>query len=335
MLGKKVFGLISLMLIVVGSLLLSGCSNTQAASKTYRVGILNGFPPFTPIADGFKAKMAELGYVEGENIIYDVQTVTDGPAQQQQFLEQFVADKVDLIFTFPTGPALDAKAATEGTDIPVVFAMAGVEGNNLVESIRQPGGNVTGVRFAGPDSTVKRLEFLLEMVPQARRVYITYNQNYPGNYASLDALRLATEGTDITLVEEPVVSAEELQANLQARAAADDLGLDVILVMPDDLTQSPAGWPLITEFASEHNVPIGGAATHTADTGALFSYVSNFTEVGEDAAPIADKILNGTPAGTIPVVTPVEYLRINHKQTQELGLTVPEGLLGLASEVIR
>ena len=47
-----------------------------------------------------------------------------------------------------------------------------------------------------------------------------------------------------------------------------------------------------------------------------------------------DKVLRGIPAGTIPVVTPEANLLINYKKTQELGLTVSEGLLNIADEVI-
>jgi putative ABC transport system substrate-binding protein len=56
--------------------------------------------------------------------------------------------------------------------------------------------------------------------------------------------------------------------------------------------------------------------------------------MGELAASLADKIFRGTPAGTIPVVTPEDHLRLNYKAAQELGLTVPEGLLSLATEII-
>lgn len=332
--NKKGFWLAVLILMMFGSLVLSGCG-AQAAPKVYRVGVLNGFPPMADIVDGFKAEMTELGYIEGENIVYDVQTVIADPAKEQQILEQFVADEVDLIFAFATEAALAAKAATQGTDIPVVFAHAGLEGNDLVEGVRQPGGNITGTRFPGPVNTVKRFEFLLELVPQAKRVYITYNENYPANQASLEALRPAASSLGIILVEDPLTSVEEIQANLQARAASDDIGMDAILIMPDDLSQSPAGWPLIAEFAAEHNVPIGGAAPFTADTGALFSYVPEFFEVGQLAAPLADKVLKGTPAGTIPVATPEDRLRLNYKRAQELGITVSESLLSRAAEIIR
>ena len=59
--------------LVVVSLLLSGCGGTAAASKVYHVGVLAGLNFVSAITDGLKAKMTELGYVEGKNIVYDVQ----------------------------------------------------------------------------------------------------------------------------------------------------------------------------------------------------------------------------------------------------------------------
>ncbi len=319
---------------IVLSLLLSGCDGTQKP-KVYRVGILSGVDAFASIADGFKAGMAELGYIEGENIVYDLQKVNADPVKEQQILEKFVADKVDLMFVFPTDSAVAAKAATQGTDIPVVFAFANLEGVDLVESVRQPGGNITGVRYPGPDLTVKRFEFLRELAPQIKRLWITFDANYPAIKSALDALRPAALSSGVTLVEVPVASVADIQADLQARAQSGDIGMDAILIMPEVLSQSPDGWAAISQFATEHKVPIAGSAGFEADTGAVFSYIPDTVETGRLAAPLADKILKGTPAGSIPVVTPESRLRLNYKVAQALGLTVPEGLLRQASEVIR
>lgn len=320
-------------LIVVLALLLS--VSCQAKPKVYRVGIVAGPEAFIAIADGFKAGMAELGYVEGENIVYDMQQPNPDPAEWRRVAEQFVADEVDLIFAFPTEPAVEAKAATQGTDTPVIFAMAGVEGSGLVDNIRQPGGNITGVRYPGPENTGKRFEILLALVPQARRILITYDPTYPTIPSALEMLRLEASPAGVTLVDEPVASVAELQANLQARAALDDIGIDAILIMPEVLTQTPEGFGLLVAFANEHGVPIGGSLGYTADLGAVFSYAPDNVEMGELSASLADKVFKGIPAGTIPVVTPEQYLRINYPVTQELGLTVPADLLSLAMEIIR
>jgi len=321
-------------MLVMFCVFLSSCGK-KTQEKVYRVGIASGAEAFADIADGFKAKMTELGYIEGKNIVYDFQKLNADQAGVKRVVRKFVADRVDLIFAFPTEPALAAKAATKGTNIPVVFALAGIEGNNLVESIFKPGGNITGVRFPGPEDTVKRLEILHELVPHAKRVYLIYDPNYPNALMALGGLRPAASSLGITLVEDPVNNVEELQAALQRRAALDDIGIDAILLMPDILEHSPDGFGAILKFANEHKVPIGGGLVYTVKHGAMFSLVPDNVKMGNMAASLADEILKGTPAGTIMVVTPPSRFWLNYKVIQELGLTVPGGLLGRADEIIR
>ncbi len=319
-------------LLVVVCTLLSGCG--KKTQKMYHVGILSGIDAFASTADAFKAKMTELGYVEGKNIVYDFQKVNVDPAGEQRIAKKFVADKVDLIFAFPTSPAVTAKAATQGTDIPVVFANAGIEGSNLVESVRQPGGNITGVRFPSWELTVKRLEFLHELVPQAKRIYATYDKTYPGISFTLDELRKAAPLMNVILVEVPVTTAEEIKDDLKARSESKDIGIDAILVMPTLLTVS-SGFEAVNNFAVEHKLAVAGSTNDNADIGAVFSYIPQNADFGKLAASLADKVLKGIPAGTIPVGTPEGYLRFNYKVAQELGLNVPEGLLSRADEIIR
>ncbi|MFA5356912.1 MAG: ABC transporter substrate binding protein [Candidatus Omnitrophota bacterium] len=116
---------------------LSGCSQKP---RIYKVGILSGAGAFSDIKDGFKAGMSELGYIEGKDIIYYVQDSEGDPAVERRALKKFVADKVGLIFVYPTEAALLAKAAVRGTKIPVVFAMGTIEGTGLIENVRYPGG---------------------------------------------------------------------------------------------------------------------------------------------------------------------------------------------------
>jgi len=53
------------------------------------------------------------------------------------------------------------------------------------------------------------------------------------------------------------------------------------------------------------------------------------------AAPLADKIFKGTPAGTIPVVSAENFVQFHYTAAQRLGVTIPEGLLSQADEVVR
>jgi ABC-type uncharacterized transport system substrate-binding protein len=57
--------------------------------------------------------------------------------------------------------------------------------------------------------------------------------------------------------------------------------------------------------------------------------------VGKLAAQQVDKILKGIPVGTIPVLSAESYFLLNYKAAQAQGLTVPEGLLQQANQIIR
>jgi len=318
---------------VVLSLLLSGCGARQP--KVYHVGILNDGGNFAAIGDGFKAKMTTLGYIEGQNIVYDMQNANADPAQEQRLAQQLVDEKVDLIMTFPIPPTVAANRATQGTNIPVVFAYYQVEGSNLVKSVREPGGNMTGVRYPGPELMSRRLDLLHQIAPQIKRVWIGYDKNSPNIAFALEALHTAASSLGITLVEVPATAEGELGADLAARSSSADLGLDAILTMPDSFNTSPTGFAMLNKFATEHNVPLVGGLASQADQGALFINGTDFGNVGALAAPLADKVLRGTQAGTIPVVTPEQTLIINYKVAQRLGLTIPDGLLRQANKIIR
>jgi len=322
-----------LTLLAAACVFSGGCG--QKPQKIFRVGIISGSKPFANIADGFKAKMTELGYVEGKNIVYELKDSYANPNGSRQDAGKFVADKVDLIFAFPTEPALAAKTAALGSGIPVLFAMSGIEGTGLVESVSRPGGNITGVRFPGSELMAKRLDILCELAPKARRIYLVYDRNYPLAAATLGQLRQAAAPLGVKLVEEPVNDLDGLRAVLRKRAAMKDPGIDAIMIMPEILTQTPAGFAAIIKFADEHNMPIAGAAGPTVYLGAIFSFTPDNVEIGGHAATLADKILKGVPAGEIMVVTPEAYLRLNYKVIQKLGLTANEGLLSRAKEIIR
>ena len=320
--------------VVVIAMLLSGCGAVQE-TKVYRVGILCGYEFFYPAVDGFKAKMAELGYVEGENIVYDVQTTPVDVEAYRSVAEKFVADQVDLIFVFPTEASMEVKAATQGTNIPVIFDLAftDVEGINLIESIREPGGNITGVRFPSTEIASKRLQILLELVPDAKQVFVPYFEGYPNVPGQLDAIDTLAESAGVTLIKFGTTNPDELQAEMDRQAANDEL--DAILLLAEPVSGTPAFFTVLGKYSYEHQVPIGGTLMSDDNYSTIFGLLPQAYQTGEHAAVMADKIFNGTPAGTIPVITAESLFQIKVDTAQELGLTVPDGLLKQADEIIR
>ncbi len=333
--SQKVWVLITW--IIVLSMFLSGCG-TAPQTKVYHVGILSGLSAFAPITDGFKSKMAELGYVEGKNISYDVQSTDVDTAAYKTITKKFVDDKVDMIFVFPTEAAMEAKAAAQGTDIPVLFSMAftDVAGVNLIDSIRAPGGNITGVRFPSADIANKRLEILLQLVPNVKRIFVPYLKDYPNVPGQLDVIRPQAAEKGVELVEFGATSPVDLQAKLDSFTATGGVGIDAILMIAEPLAITPVFYSVLGKFSYEHKVPIGGALMDAGgDYPTIFGLLPDSKTTGEQSALIADKIFKGTSAGTIPVYTSESFFQINLKAAQQLGVTVPGGLLKQADQLIK
>ncbi len=318
-----------LILVFAGYVLLSSCG--KKPQKVYRVGILSGLDFFANTTDGFKEKMTELGYVEGKDIVYDVQKTDVDINTYKSILKKFVADKADLIFVFPTEASIEAKAATQGTNIPVVFANAFTEDTALVNSVREPGGNITGVRWPGPDLVLQNFEVLRELVPNAKRIVVPYFRGYPITKSQLEVLRQAFADANITMIEIPANTATELETSLKVQSQ-----IDAILMIIDPLATIPDNFIVLGKYAAEHNIPFGGGGSRSVgEYESVFGIAPQNVPQGRQAAFLSDKILRGTPAGTIPVISAEGYFQISYKAAQKLGLNVPEGLLNRADEIIR
>jgi putative ABC transport system substrate-binding protein len=324
-------GLVAVLTLLL--LLVNGC---HVRPRQYHIVVLCSIPAFEPILDGLKTQLGQLGYEEGVQVNYQVRFRDDRePAPWSVKGEALFDEDIDLLFAFPTEAAMAAKEVADGTDIPVVFAYAGIENSDLVASVREPGGNTTGVRFPGPEQIGKRLELIHSIAPHVKRIWIGYHREYPNTAPALAILRPLARALGLELVEVPVSTLDELEADLVERGQSGDPGMDAMLIMPDGYNHSPRGWALIRDFANQHDLPLAGSFLYTVEEGAVVGNANDLYDVGRDAAPLVAKIFSGIPAGTIPVVTPEQDLYINVRRTQELGLQVPEGLLRQAKVIIR
>jgi len=328
------FGMIILgILLISSSIILTGCAKKE---KVYHVGILSGSDIHRAIAGSFKDELTKLGYVEGKDIVYDLENTTFSPDKEEPILKNFVDDKVDLILAYNTEQAIAAKAAAQGTGIPVIFANTFIEGNDLVKSLLEPGGNITGVRYPGPDVAVKRLEVMHELSPQARRIWIPYQKGYPSAPVQLDAIRPVASSLNLTIIEFPSDNLADLESELENRSnsRSGDIGFDAVLFIADALSGNKNSFDIIANYTRPLKIPVGGAFLTTQDYGTVFAVTVDSAEEGKQAAYLADKIFKGTNAGTIPVVSAEPILIINVKVAQELGINVSEDLLAQANNII-
>jgi putative tryptophan/tyrosine transport system substrate-binding protein len=313
---------------------LTGCGNS-GKKKMYRIGIFSGLNIFSEIDDGFKSKMKELGYIENKNIVYDIQKVDSETEEARRTAQKFVADKVDIILSYPTQTSILAKNVAQNTGVPVLFCNANIEGTNLVKSLREPGGNITGVRFPGPDIAARRLEILHDIVPDAKRIWIPYDKDYVIVPSQLEVLRKAASSLGLTLVEVPCVTVGDLKKAIAKRESSKDLGIDAIMFFPERLTGRIEAFDAITKFGADHKLVVGGHTVAGRENNTVFGLSPRNFAVGEQAAYIADKILKGTPAGYIPVVTSENFFTIDTKAAKKVGVELSSSLLSSADLILR
>ena len=323
---RKSFLFISLCIML--SLLLAACGTPQP--QTFTVGVVNLTPTLNPTFDGFKAGMAELGYVEGENVTY----IYEGPVGAIDALEpaiqKLMEAKPDLVLSISTPATLRAKAALEGTDIPLVFSPVNDPvGSGVVDSLRNPGGNLTGVKGGGGGAIPKTVEWLLTVVPDTTRLFVLHNPEDNSSVQALAELNETAAKLGVELVVREVRTPDEIMAAMES--IPEDV--DAIFIPPSGpITANIAD---IVEAAIERDLPIATSVGPLVQAGVQITYGTDHYRMGEHVARLADQILQGTDPADLPVETAEFYLSINLQTAETIGLDIPDDILRQADTVVR
>ena len=300
----------------------------QPAAKVWRVGILPAglMAPRKFQWDAFFQRMRELGYVEGKNVQYVIRAPEKEGAPYDALAADLVRQEVGVIVC--AGAIAIAAAQKATRSIPIVMASGGdAVALGFVTSLRQPGGNITGITIQSEESTGKRLQLLREMVPKVSRIAFI---NSPAGKPQLDAAVLAARQLGVQLLDFQADTAEALPAAFEAAVKA---RAGAVLV-----AQTAFAFGLraqITALALQHRLPSMFGLPANADAGGLMSYGPNDREYYRQSAVLVDKIFKGAKPADLPVEQPLKWeLVINMKTAKALGLTVPQVLLLQATRVI-
>jgi len=303
----------------------------QQPARIRRIGVLLPFNNENDVQvrqlwPVFTQRLAELGWVEGRNITYDVHFTTQNNEKIRVGAAELVATAPELIVVW-SNPGLAAiKEATQS--IPVVFALVGDPvGSGLVASLARPGGNITGFQNFEPTASGKWLEFLKEIAPGLRRVGLVYNQNIPANVDFLHVAQGLAASVGVTVIPTDLHDAADIDRVLAEFAQEPNGGLIV--------TPSPLSKQAIIEAAARLHLPAIYPFRLDAEKGGLVSYSFDTIEQQRGVASYVDRILRGEKPADLPVQAPTKYqLVINLKTAKALGLDVPDKLQQLADQVI-
>jgi putative tryptophan/tyrosine transport system substrate-binding protein len=294
------------------------------------VGFLNSASAagYGVMAAAFTQGLRETAYIDGDNVVIEQRWAEDRDDRLPALAADLVSRRAAVIFA--NGPAIrHAKAAT--STIPIVF-LIGADPVQLgfVASFNRPGGNLTGVEILSFELAAKRLELLLDLVPQARSIAVLNNSDFaPSGRFRADiesaarALKLPTEFL-------PANNESEIDAAFTALAQA---RAGALLVGPGPFLDSRR--EQLVALAAKNAIPAAYETRATALAGGLMSYGASVEEGYRQGGIYAGRILKGEKPAELPVVQLSKYeLVVNLKTAKALGLTVPATLLIAADEVI-
>jgi putative ABC transport system substrate-binding protein len=300
-------------------------AEAQQADKVWRLGILH---PGASSRPGWLKDLRELGYAEGQNLIFERRYAGGKPERLPALAAELVRLKVDAIVATAGAAILAAKNAT--MTIPVVMAFGGTPVElGLVASLARPGGNVTGVAYAAEGSLVpKRLQILKEMVPMAKRIGALDDGGQEFRHRFKEAEAAArTLDVQAVMVDARLGRYEQAFADMKAQRV-DAVYAGGSPIHNQDRKQ-------LIALAARHRLPAIWEWRQHVEEGGLISYGANIPALDRRVAIYIDRVLKGANPAELPVEQPTEFeLVINLKTAKGLGLTIPPSLLARADQVI-
>ena len=310
----------------------SGSVLAQQTEQVRRIGVLSGISETDPETKArlaaFVGELGQRGWTEGRNLNIEYRFATGGTgAEIRKAAEELVAIRPDLILAIGSN-ALDYLFQLTRT-VPIVFTITtDPVGSGYVESLSEPGGNVTGFMTFDYDLSGKWLELLKQISPNVTRAVVVRDPRIASGIGQFAVIQSVSRSIGIEVT--PVDPHNDMERVLAAFARRPNGGLIV--------TASPLAAihrEFIAALANRYKLPAVYPERFFAAAGGLVSYGPDFVEQHRLAATYVDRILRGEKPANLPVQAPNKYtLVINLKAAKSLGLALSPTQLARADEVL-
>ena len=308
----------------------------QQGERMRRIGLLMGGAredvQSPPSIAAFTKGLQALGWTDGQNLKIEYRWSAGNLDLMKEYARELVALKLDLIVAHTT--QVVAALRQETTTIPIVFVVVSDPvGSGFVNSLANPGGNITG--FINIESSLggKWVELLKEVAPRTTHAAIIFNpETAPYAEYYRQPFETAARSFGIKPTAAAVRSAAEIEQALVAVGAQAGGGL---VIMPDIFLGRSDNLNLIVSLAARQHLPAIYPYRFMAAAGGLLSYGIDNSDLFGRASTYVDRILKGAKPANLPVQLPTKFeFVINLKTAKALGLEMPLRFQHLADEVI-
>jgi len=317
-------------LLVLALFFVPSTADAQQSVKPWRIGYLSAGFQRPDLEKAFRARLRDLGYVEGQDLVLEFRYADGKFERLPQLAVELVKLRPDVVVAVAGREIEAVQRAT--TTIPIVMILTpDPVASGLVKSLARPGGNVTGLTLtAGPEIYGKRLELLRELVPGATRIGLLVNPGSPLTRLLVPITEAAarTLGVQVRVVEartqDELHGAFSMMKQHRIQAAR----------VPSDALFNGVRLRLV-ELAAQARVPVLYDLRDFVDAGGLAAYGPSYADLFSRAAEYVDKVLKGQKPADLPIEQPTRFeLVLNRKAATALGLTIPPSLLVRADQII-
>jgi putative ABC transport system substrate-binding protein len=306
-------------------------AEAQQPAAVPKIGVLSlGVGASAPHFEAFRQGLREHGYIEGKSIVLEYRFAQGHVDRLPGLAAELVRLNVNVIVTDGTHIALAVNQATK--KIPIILAGgADPVKAGLAASLARPGGNITGLTFAGANRTGKQLQLLKESVPSTVTLAVLYNPTRPDIKDELNEATETARSLGLALRLVAVRSPDDFDAAFEALANA----------RPSAVITIGHGMLLgyrkrIVDFALENRLPGVFPEREFADDGGLMAYGPDIGSNYRRVASFVDKILKGAKPADLPIERPTKWgLVVNLRTAKALGLKIPGSVLVRADEIIQ
>lgn len=324
--AKHVPWVVFLLSLVISSL--ASVANPLQRHGPTAIGMLAYLWAPTDDMLGLREGLQTLGYDQDVHVALGVRFAAGNEQQLEPIIRQFLHYGAEILYVSEWNVLQAARRATTRT--PIVFSSWYYPSRDgTLITVADLGDNVTGVVPAFPDVDPRALEKFRLLIPSLNRVLVPYEADAPYLSEQLTALRVAAQRLNIKLLEHAVHTQEEAR---QVILTTPTEAMDGILPVGGGLNIS--GYAL--QASLQRHIPTLFSRDWMAEYGGLASYGPSWYALGQQAAHLVDKIIQGVHPKTLPVeVSQAAQFVINLRTATQLGITIPPDLVSQADTVIR
>ena len=312
--------IIAFILAAIMIFALVGCSeNKNDGSSVLKIGIIQymSHPSLDNCYNGVIEALEDSGL--DYTVDYQVGSSSSADADCTNFAKNMVAANYDMIIAIATPAAKAAFAATDDTEIPVIFcAVSDPIAAGLVESMEAPGYLCTGT------SDVLDLEaqvaLIKAMQPEVKSIGILYTSSEDNSITNLKNFQNICDKEGIEVVSVAVQGASDIPS------AAEELASKVDCINNFTDNNVVNNLSVVLNAADKYGIPVYGSEEEQVINGCLASVSIDYTALGKVTGEMAVSVLKGAEASAMAVKTITEATPvINSAGLKKPGLSTPDG----------